>query len=171
MATKTRKCSQCGENSLELTESSFSIYGYDEKFHCSNCDFKTEITPAGGQGHSFAMYVLFMLVLYFMFLGGFDDRPWDTSDYVIFWFFALAGFWLTLSNYANHQANPVVNHELGGDAQDPVMSKTSFIHRFFSQASFLPGFLFPIIIIALVLGIATAIGMVNYYYFDDNLFG
>lgn len=171
MSVKTRKCSQCGENTLELTGSSFNIWGYEERFLCSNCGFDTEITPAGGQGHSFGLYVVFMLVLYFMFLGGFDHKPWDTSGHVIFWVAAVAGIWLTLTSRANHTANPIVEHEQGDNPQDPVIDKASFIYRFFASANFVTGFFFPIIIIALVLGIATAIGMINFYYFDDQLFG
>ena len=165
-----RKCSRCGENTLNQHGAVFGIYGYDEQFKCSNCDFEIDVTTGAGQGYTVAMYSMFMLIVYFLFLGGFNHKAWDLSDYVIFYVLGIGGLWPIYFGFKENRANPVVGEDIErvGDFDE---SKLSFIHKILAKNYFIIGFLTPYIFVSLFLGFFAIIGFINYTFFDDKLFG
>lgn len=167
MAIKIRKCSQCGENSLQKEGAIFAFYGYEEKYCCTNCGFKTSITPGAAQGTYSAIYLLGMVIFYYLFMGGMRQTRWDVSDYIIFIIVGLLGLWPLLRDYFANKEHPIIieSEDEGNKKKEP------FIHRLMSSGNFLQGFFSPIIFIALFLGFFLVLGLINYHFFDDQLFG
>ncbi|PCI34453.1 MAG: hypothetical protein COB54_01315 [Alphaproteobacteria bacterium] len=139
---------------------------------CPTCEATVEIQSMGQAGLKLAVGLIVLAVVTFMVLE--NPGPWDMVDYLLYSGFVFVVLYLPASILIPHWAHRVTGErDMAADSldfgtddfartiQDPVQKGIIRFERF----GFLGGFIAPLIFIALVLGAATLIGMINFYYF------
>ena len=141
-------------------------------YTCPACEATVEIQSLGQAGLKLAVGLILAVVVTFIAL----DSPgsWAVSDYFLYSAFMLVVLYLPASILIPHLTHRVTGErdipttgldfntgDVDQAIQDPVQQGIIRFEKF----SFLGGFLAPLFFIAAVLGAATLIGMINFYYF------
>lgn len=169
---KTRKCISCDGTEMAPEKREFTGMETTLLYTCPNCDAKVEFKSLSQAG---MMACLGLLVLGFITVIATNGPVyWDLVDYLLYIAVVLLFAFVPGSILIPYWAHPVTGEKKITET-DLDFKSGSFADGFsdvmqraiirFERHGFWRGFLTPIVFIAVVLGIATAIGMVNYYVF------
>lgn len=159
-----RKCSKCSEPTLMVVSRKMELYNSVYKFECSNCGEKVDIVPQGSIAMQFTVSALFAGFVWFVFMEG-GQNGW--IDYIAYSMVVLALPIMSAMQLQTHYDNPVVDKQ--AKKVHLTMEKSASLTQkpvtFVENLGFLAGLLAPLLVIAVVLGIAAAIGYVNFTFF------
>ncbi len=161
---EARQCAKCGEPAMMPVERKMEIYNSVYRYKCENCQHEVELVPTGSIGVQISLGLALAFVIWGIF---YFDRYNTALDWV--WFAVVASVLpaMALFQLWKHRRYPPV--EPGNAALSLEVSETSAITKkpvlWVESLGLLAGLLVPILFIAAFLGIAAAIGLVNFTYF------
>ena len=169
---KTRKCRACGDAGMVPEERQFTGMETTIVYACPSCSATVEFKSVSQAGLMTALGIMVLAVITAIATGG--PGYWSVGNYLLYGFVVLLFSFVPISILLPYWYHPVTGektitgHSL--DFEDPNFSEgfTDPMQRAiikFEQHSFWRGFFTPIIFAATFLGIAAAIGMINFYYF------
>ncbi len=162
-----RQCGNCGHPTLIPTQRKMQIYNSVFRYKCGNCDNEVELVPTASTG-AFACAGALVLAFwgYILFFHGSS-----TTGAVAITLYGMAVLLLIVMvgcALIKHIRNPIVQ-TADGEREVPLINERHIGLRpilWLEKLGFFAGLMAPIVIGALVLGAATAIGYVNFTYFS-----
>jgi len=169
---KTRKCISCEGTGMMPELRKFTGMETTIVYVCPDCDAKVEFKSLGQAGLTLSVGLMGLAFISAVFLS--DKTFGSVTDYLIYTVVVLLVLYVLVCPLLPYWAHPITGEKQITDP-DLDFASADFADGFsdvmqraiikFERHGFWRGFLTPIIFIAVVLGIATAIGMVNYYLF------
>ena len=169
---KTRKCLSCDEMGMLPEQRAFTGMETTIVYTCPDCDAKVEFKSLSQAGMTSSLGLMVLVFLTAIFAE--DIEWWDLTDYLIYGLVVLLFLYVPVSTLLPYWAHPVTGEkqitesDLAFDADSFAEGFSDVMQRAiikFEKHGFWRGFFTPIVAIAGVLAVATAIGMVNFYFF------
>lgn len=164
--TTYRKCQNCGEPTLAPKVKTMSATNSTTRYECSNCAYKVDLIPPGSLGVQLTVYFIISVFLWFIFFTG--PGPNSLFSVIIFWAVMAILPAISVSELWKNHCNPEVQDSSRKDIDDHKANKhllkgpIDWIER----RNTLVGLMAPILLIAVVLGLAALVGFINFTYFE-----
>lgn len=164
---KIRKCSKCGEVKLLPVSRELQIYNSVILHKCDGCGEKVEITPPASIGILITCGVLALGFWYAILFWG--NSYFDIYTVLMFGIAVAAFAFVTLPPIIKLIKNPEIK-DTGVDAKElPIDNGAQHFAKrpilWLERLGMIAGLLSPLIFIAIILGVATLIGYINFTYF------
>lgn len=164
---KIRKCKQCGEEKLFPVSRSLQIYNSVIQLECEGCGEKVSVTPVASIGILISVGLLALGFWYFILFG--HNSYFDIYTVMAFGVAVAAFLFVTIPTILVHVMNPIAKHQNFEEPDIEITHGEKHIAKrpiiWLERLGMIGGFLAPLIFIAVILGIATLIGYVNFTYF------
>lgn len=169
---KTRKCRACGHKGMIPDNRVFTGMETTLTYICPACDATVEMKSLSQAGLILTVGSILLAIVTFISTEG--PLPWDMGDYLLYMGLVILVFYMPANILYPYWRHPVTGEKNISTANASVEDE-EFIKNFkdpmqrgiirFERFGFLGGILIPILFIAVILGMATVIGMINFYYF------
>ncbi len=160
----TRRCRKCGCEGFRAVDTEWSGSGHDIIFRCPQCGHKKKLTPLGGLGMMTAITALAIgIVLAFLLTMTWRDplAEYFFGTLIVLWLGYLGFSWLNYWLYPKTGVRERDPQEIQTPAapSDPLQKAITSVEG----QTVWRGALTPIIVIVVVLGASTLLGLVNWY--------
>ena len=169
---KTRRCRTCGDEGMMPDSRVFTGMETTLTYICPACDAAVEMKSLSQAGLILTVGSIILAVVTFISVQG--PLPWDMTDYLLYLGLVILVFYMPANILYPYWCHPVTGEknistaragiadsEFIKNNKDPLQRGIIRFERF----GFLGGILIPLLFIVVILGMATVIGMINFYYF------
>lgn len=167
---ETRRCAVCGNEGMRAVSARWSGSGHEILYRCPECDHQIHFVPHGQLGWQTTMTLIAALIvsLFLWSLRWPSPLAWVFFPGLLaLWLGYLAWRWARVIRYpvTGERSEPPIGDIENANPEDPLQSGIVQIEK----RSFLGGLLTPIVIIVVVMGIATLIGLATYDWSTGTL--
>lgn len=170
MIVHARTCHNCGDQGMKPKRREWTGMETTVTFSCSACGNQVELNSVSHAGLMTAMGLILLAIVTAVMAE--SSAPWEFGDYILYGIVLIACVYLPANILVPHWRYPQSNQVACGDDFDDTNithSRSDPIRRRilkFERYGFWRGFFTPILFIAVVLAVATAIGLINFYVFQ-----